>query len=48
MNGLTQGVMQDFPIWQNKVYRSNLVLCEADEYLRDLRKWVRQFYTDPA
>ena len=48
MNGLTQGVMQDFPIWQNKVYRANPVLCEADEYLRDFRKWVRQFYTDPA
>ena len=48
MNGLPQGVMQDFPIWQNKVYRSNPVLCEADEYLRDFRKWVRQFYTDPA
>jgi phenylpropionate dioxygenase-like ring-hydroxylating dioxygenase large terminal subunit len=48
MNSLTQGVMQDFPIWKNKVYRANPVLCEGDEYLGMFRKWVRQFYTDPA
>jgi nitrite reductase/ring-hydroxylating ferredoxin subunit len=48
MNGLTQGVLQDFPIWQNKVYRARPVLCEGDHYLGEFRKWVRQFYTDPA
>ncbi len=48
MTSLTEGVMQDFPIWKNKVHRSKPVLCEGDEYLGDFRKWVRQFYTDPA
>ena len=48
MANITQGVFQDFPIWQNKVYRANPVLCEGDEFLSMFRKWVRQFYTDPA
>ena len=47
MNALTQGVQQDFPIWQNKVHRARPVLCEADTYLAEYRKWARQFYTNP-
>ena len=46
---ITQGVEQDFPIWQNKVHRANPVLCEGDTYLAGYRKWARQFYsTTPA
>ncbi len=48
MTNLTQGVQQDFPIWQNKVYRARPVLCEADDYLAQFRRWVRQFYTHPV
>jgi hypothetical protein len=48
MTNLTRGVYDDFPIWKNKVYRANPVLCEGDEFLGTYRKWVRQFYTDPA
>jgi hypothetical protein len=48
MQGLTTGVQQDFPIWKNKVHRARPVLCEADVYLADFRKWARQFYTNPA
>lgn len=48
MSNLTEGVKQDFPIWQNKVYRQNPMLCEGDDFLRQFRKWVRQFYTDPV
>ena len=44
---LTQGVEQDFPIWQNKVHRARPVLCEGDIYLAGYRKWARQFYTTP-
>ena len=44
MRGLTQGVQQDFPIWSNKVHRARPVLCEADVYLADFRRWTRQFY----
>jgi len=47
MNGLTQGVQQDFPIWGNKVHRAHPVLCEGDTYLGEYRKWARQFYTNP-
>jgi nitrite reductase/ring-hydroxylating ferredoxin subunit len=48
MNGLTQGVQQDLPIWTNKVHRARPVLCEADTYLAEFRKWTRQFYSQPV
>ena len=38
----------DFTIWKNKVHRARPVLCEADVFLADFRKWARQFYTNPA
>jgi len=44
MKGLTQGVQQDFPIWSNKVHRARPVLCEADVFLAEFRRWARQFY----
>jgi len=48
MRGLTDGVQQDFAIWKNKVHRARPVLCEADVYLAEFRKWARQFYTNPV
>ena len=48
MSGLTQGVQQDLPIWSNKVHRARPVLCEADGYLAEFRKWARQFYSNPV
>jgi nitrite reductase/ring-hydroxylating ferredoxin subunit len=48
MTGLTQGVQQDLPIWTNKVHRARPVLCEADGYLAEFRKWSRQFYSNPV
>jgi hypothetical protein len=48
MRGLTDGVQQDFTIWRNKVHRARPVLCEADVYLAEFRKWARQFYTHPV
>jgi hypothetical protein len=48
MNGLIQGVQSDMPIWGNKVHRARPVLCEADTYLAEFRKWARQFYSQPA
>ncbi|MFK7898776.1 MAG: Rieske 2Fe-2S domain-containing protein [Myxococcota bacterium] len=47
MTNLKKGVSDDFPIWKHKVHRGRPVLCEADTYLADYRKWVRQFYTRP-
>ncbi|MGI9592841.1 MAG: Rieske 2Fe-2S domain-containing protein [Myxococcota bacterium] len=48
MNGITKGVYDDFDIWKYKVHRANPVLCEADTYLAQYRKWARQFYTNPV
>jgi nitrite reductase/ring-hydroxylating ferredoxin subunit len=48
MQALTTGVQQDFPIWSNKVHRARPLLCEADVYLTQFRKWARQFYSHPV
>ncbi len=47
MSALKKGVYDDFPIWKHKVYRERPVLCEADTYLAQYRKWARQFYSNP-
>jgi hypothetical protein len=44
MTSLTEGVKQDFEIWKHKVHRARPVLCDADNYLAEFRKWARQFY----
>jgi nitrite reductase/ring-hydroxylating ferredoxin subunit len=48
IRGLTQGVLQDMPIWKNKVHRAKPVLCKADRTIAEYRQWVRQFYSHPA
>ncbi len=48
MNGLTTGVLQDMRIWKNKIHRAQPVLCEADQYLAEFRRWCKQFYSEPA
>ncbi|MFN7972015.1 MAG: aromatic ring-hydroxylating dioxygenase subunit alpha [Acidobacteriota bacterium] len=35
---------QDVPIWENKRYRSQPLLCETDGPIMQYRSWVRQFY----
>jgi 3-ketosteroid 9alpha-monooxygenase subunit A len=37
---------QDFPIWENKVYRDRPRLCDGDGPVRDYRKWASQFYVN--
>ena len=48
LHNLTEGVQQDQVIWANKVHRAKPVLCKADKYLAEYRRWVKQFYSDPA
>ena len=48
MQNITRGVYDDMDIWKNKVHRAEPVLCEADTYLAEFRKWVKQFYSNPA
>jgi phenylpropionate dioxygenase-like ring-hydroxylating dioxygenase large terminal subunit len=45
---LSTGVLEDMRIWKNKIHRANPVLCQADTFLVEFRKWVRQFYSTPA
>lgn len=35
---------QDFPIWENKLYRDRPLLCEADGPIHEFRRWAAQFY----
>ncbi len=45
IDDMSTGVMQDMRIWGNKIHRPEPVLCEADEYLAEFRKWSAQFYS---
>lgn len=38
------GVEQDIPIWQNKSYVEDPILCDGDGPIAKYRKWFRQFY----
>ena len=48
IDGLTQvlsgQVEQDIPIWENKIYLENALLCDGDGPIAKYRKWFTQFY----
>lgn len=39
-----EGVSQDIPIWENKVYRERPVLTKGEAGILAHRKWAQQFY----
>jgi hypothetical protein len=39
------GVSQDIPIWENKVYRPRPVLTRSERPIIDHRNWAKQFYS---
>ena len=41
-----EGVSQDIPIWENKVYRSRPVLTRTERPIIEHRRWARQFYSN--
>ena len=41
-------VEQDIPIWENKVYLEEPILCDGDGPIAKYRKWFQQFYADAA
>lgn len=41
-------VEQDMPIWNNKKYAGNPILCDGDGPIAKYRKWFSQFYADAA
>ena len=44
MQGIIDGLSDDYPIWANKVHKHRPVFCKEDKTLVMFRKWVRQFY----
>ncbi len=38
--------VKDFPIWENKAYRQQPLLSEADGPIVMYRRWAKQFYSD--
>ena len=45
IDGITGGVQDDMRIWENKIHRKDPVFCEADTFLVEFRRWVKQFYS---
>jgi len=43
---LGRTIAQDIPIFNNKVYRSEPLLCDGDGPIMQYRRWARQFYTE--
>lgn len=44
IEGYPEGVKDDIPIWEEKIYRANPVLCDGDGPIAKHRKWFSQFY----
>ena len=42
-----QGVSQDIPIWENKIYKEPPVLRPSEKDVGEHRRWSRQFYSMP-
>ena len=41
---MSEGVLDDIPIWQEKEYQPNPILCDGDGPITRNRKWFQQFY----
>ena len=39
-------VGHDMPIWENKIYRPDPILCDGDGPIAKYRKWFQQFYVE--
>ena len=46
LSGLAYGAKQDFPIWENKLYRERPALALGDGPIGLYRRWARQFYDE--
>ena len=43
---VVEQVGHDVPIWENKIYQPNPILCDGDGPIAKYRKWFNQFYDD--
>jgi len=41
------GVEADIPIWENKRFVANPLLCDGDGPIAEFRRWAAQFYSNP-
>jgi len=46
MADVTGQIDHDKPIWENKCYRANPLLCAEDGPIPEYRRWASQFYTE--
>ncbi len=44
-DGITNGVMDDWDVWTNKIHLLPPVFCKADTPLIEFRRWAQQFYS---
>jgi nitrite reductase/ring-hydroxylating ferredoxin subunit len=44
LHSFAEGVKADIPIWRDKIYRPNPVLCDGDGPIATHRRWFKQFY----
>ncbi len=44
LEGFVMGVQQDIPIWKEKQYQPQPILCDGDGAIAKNRKWFQQFY----
>ena len=45
-DGLTAGVSQDLPIWENKRYVARPIVTKSEKKLLEQREWALQFYSN--
>ena len=45
---VTRQHAQDVPIWENKKFHENPVLCDGDGPIHQIRKYYQQFYVEPV
>ena len=43
---INKQVQEDIPIWENKKFLANPILCSKDGPISQFRKWFKQFYSE--
>ncbi|MHC4393451.1 MAG: aromatic ring-hydroxylating oxygenase subunit alpha [Planctomycetota bacterium] len=48
LRGVQQEILQDFAVWEHKIYLHPPYLAKGDGPVHRFRSWARQFYTEPS
>jgi nitrite reductase/ring-hydroxylating ferredoxin subunit len=46
VDSFCEGISQDIPIWENKLYRDPPVITKTEKLILEHRRWSQQFYSD--